>query len=64
MVLYSTGCPRCKVLKSKLETKGIKFTENDSVDEMIELGITEAPMLSVEGKLLDFSAAVKWVNEQ
>lgn len=32
ITLYSTGCPKCKVLKKKLEEKGIKYTENNSVD--------------------------------
>ena len=63
IILYSTGCPKCKVLKSKLEDKGIEFVENDSVEEMTELGITQVPVLSVCGALLDFKKAVTWVNE-
>ena len=62
IILYSTGCPNCKVLKSKLEDKGIEFVENNSVGEMTELGITQVPVLSVCGKLLDFKNAVIWVN--
>ena len=64
MVLYSTGCPRCKVLKSKLNAKGIYFEENNSVDDMAKLGITEVPVLSVYGQLLNFSEAIEWVNDQ
>lgn len=63
-MLYSTGCPRCNVLKKKLNEKGIDYTENNSVDEMVSMGIMEVPVLSVDGKLLDFSEAVKWVNEK
>lgn len=63
IILYSTGCPKCKVLKSKLEDKGIEFVENNSVEEMTELGITQVPVLSVCGALLDFKKAVTWVNE-
>lgn len=40
VILYSTGCPRCSVLKKKLEEKGINYTENNSVDEMLALGIS------------------------
>lgn len=64
IVLYSTGCPRCGVLKKKLEQKGIEYQENNSMDEMLSLGITQVPMLSVDGSLYDFSAANKWVNQQ
>lgn len=64
ITLYSTGCPKCKVLKKKLEEKGIKYTENNSVDEMLSLGISQVPVLSVNNKLLDFSTANDWVNQQ
>ena len=63
IILYSTGCPKCKVLKSKLKEKCIEFVENNSVEEMTELGITQVPVLSVCGALLDFKKAVTWVNE-
>ena len=48
----------------KLEEKGIKYTENNSVDEMLSLGISQVPVLSVNNKLLDFSTANDWVNQQ
>lgn len=64
MVLYSTGCPRCRVLKAKLDKKGIEYIENSSVDEMMELGIEEVPMLDVGDKLLGFAEAVQWVNDK
>lgn len=63
-VLYSTGCPRCEVLKKKLAEKNIDYTEVTSVDEMLGLGITQVPMFSVDGKLMDFREAVDWVNNQ
>ena len=62
IILYSTGCPKCNVLKSKLKDKGIEFVENNSVEEMTRLGITQVPVLSVCGALLDFKNAVIWVN--
>lgn len=64
IVLYTTGCPRCKVLKAKLDAKCIQYEENSSIDEMRELGITNVPMLKCEGWLMDFKSAVEWVNEQ
>lgn len=64
IILYSTGCPRCEVLKDKLSSKDISYIENNSVDEMTVLGITQVPMLRVNGELLDFKAAVEWVNNK
>lgn len=63
IVLYSTGCPKCSVLKKKLEAKGIEYTENNQVNEMVELGISHVPVLSVDGELMSFVDANKWVNE-
>ena len=64
MVLYSsTTCPRCKVLKMKLDKAGVKYQINNNQDEMIELGIKQIPKLQLDdGTMLDFAAAVKFVN--
>ena len=61
-ILYSTGCPRCKVLEAKLKQKKVEYTECNDVEEMFKKGIGSVPCLSIEGELLDFGAAVKWVN--
>lgn len=65
-ILYTTHCPKCEVLKKKLNLKGIEFYENDSVEEMLDLKILNVPVLSINegGNLLSFEEAVKWVNEQ
>lgn len=64
IILYSTGCPRCEVLKSKLADKSIAYTENNSVDEMTAIGITQVPILSINGQMHEFKSAVEWVNKQ
>ena len=61
-ILYSTGCPRCKVLETKLRQKDVDYVICDSVEEMFKKGVSSVPCLEVEGEILDFSAAVKWVN--
>lgn len=64
IVLYSTGCPRCDVLKSKLDSKLVSYTENNSVDDMTKLGISEVPVLKVDGDFLNFVQAVEWINSK
>jgi len=64
VILFTTHCPRCRVLTLKLEEKKIKCTECTDVDEMIKLGITSTPYLMVGGKLYDFSQAIAWIKEQ
>ncbi len=61
IILYSTGCPRCMVLKKKLDSKGILYNENNNVEEMLSLGINEVPVLSVGGVFMDYSNATKWL---
>lgn len=62
VILYSTGCPRCIVLSKKLAQSGIPFTVVSDVDKMIEMGFQTAPILSVNGKTMEFGDAVRWVN--
>ena len=65
ITFFSTHCPKCKVLETKLKQKNIDYVENDSVEDMEKLGLKFAPALLVNGdELLDFSAAIKWVNAQ
>ena len=62
IILYSTGCPKCRVLETKLQSKGIYYTKNTSVDEMNKLGFTNVPILKIDGDYLDFGDAVRWIN--
>ena len=64
IILYTTGCPRCHVLETKLKQKNIEYVECNDVEEMEKKGISSVPCLDVEGDLMDFGNAVKWVNEQ
>ena len=64
VILYSTHCPKCKVLGMKLKQKNINFEENTDVDAMIEKGFKSAPILEVDGVIYDFKEAVDWIGEQ
>lgn len=64
IILHSTGCPKCNVLKKKLAEKQIEYTENNDTAVMSSLGIDQVPILSVDGELLGFAEATKWINER
>lgn len=64
VILYSTNCPRCNVLKKKMEGKNIVFTEITNIDEIIAKGISTVPVLEVNNKQMDFIEANSWVNNQ
>lgn len=62
VVLYTIGCPKCKILEKKLEAKNIKYEIFTNEEEMLRQGITHLPMLKLDDELLDFGKAVKWIN--
>ena len=64
VILYSTHCPRCKVLTIKLQQKNIAYKEVNDVEEMTAKGFKEAPKLEVDGVIMDFKQAVDWLKGQ
>ena len=63
VVMYSTGCPKCKILKKKLDEKKVVYEEETDVEKMKSKGINIVPVLEVDGKLFSYSEAVKLVND-
>ena len=64
IILYSTHCPKCKVLETKLKQKNIAYEEVSDMDVMQEKGFMSVPKLEVDGMVYDFKDAVKWIGEQ
>ena len=64
VTLYSTHCPRCRVLETKLIQKNIEFNVVTDISKMELLGIQSVPILMVNDKLLSFTDAIAWVNKQ
>lgn len=63
ITLYSTHCPKCRILERKLQEKHIVYDEVNDVQVMVEKGMTEAPMLQIDGVALNFSEAIAWLNK-
>lgn len=64
ITLFTTGCPKCNVLKQKLDDKGVSYTVNTSKEQMESLGIKQVPVLKVDEEILTFVEANEWVNQQ
>lgn len=66
ITLYkSATCPQCKVVKMKLEKKGIPFTEEMDLAAMEARGVRGIPTLEVDGNLITSMIEInKWVNAQ
>jgi glutaredoxin len=68
VTLYSTGCPKCKVLKKKLEAANINYTEVTDTDKVYQIckstGLDSVPIIAIEdGHILDFNRAIAWVKQ-
>lgn len=62
---YSTHCPRCNILQKKLDNKNIKYEISTDAQEMIQLGLVNAPALLLEdGQLLDFKKSIEWIDSR
>lgn len=65
MILYSNHCPRCDVLKRKLDDKGIIYDLCDNTNIMIDKGFMSSPKLELDnGEILDFVQAINWVQKE
>ena len=60
--LYSTNCPKCRVLEMKLDRAGIQYEVCNDLVEMTRRDFASAPMLETDDGLFDFLEAIKWVN--
>lgn len=67
VILYTSHCPKCKVLELKLQKKKIEYKEvdikPDNIEELLSQGIRSAPCLKVDGELMEFSKALQYINK-
>lgn len=63
IILFSSGCPKCKVLKQKLDDKKIKYEISEDFDELVQNNLQTVPVLKVNGEYYQFNEAVRMVNE-
>ena len=63
IIFYTTNCPKCKVLKTKMDAVKLTYNTCEDVEEMLSLGIQTAPALQINDSILDFGQAIKWLKE-
>ena len=66
IVLYTTKtCPKCGIVKAKLENKNIEYTVIDDPDILAEKGYFSAPVLEVDDLMLNNMLDInEWINKQ
>lgn len=62
ITLYTTNCPKCQILKEKLDAKNVQYSICEDKQKMLSLGFKSAPMLQINEEILTFSEAIKWIN--
>ena len=64
ITLFSTECPKCRVLEHKLNQNNIAYEKSSDIQEVIDKGFMSAPVLKLDDDYMDFVTAVTWLNEQ
>ena len=62
ITLYTTHCPKCKVLETKLQQRELEYETVEDENIMVEKGFLSAPMLEIDGEVFDFSGAINWLK--
>ena len=63
ITLYTTGCPKCKILEKVLNEKGLPYIEVTDVEEMLAKGFKSAPVLEVDGVFFPYDAAQEFLKK-
>lgn len=65
--MYTTGCPKCNVLKRKLEEAKIPYEAVTDQATILSVatsaGITMAPILEVDGRVMSFKEGCDWISK-
>lgn len=62
VILYTTHCHKCVVLEKKLVQKNIEYDVITDKQVIMNKGYLTAPLLEVNGKIMEFKEANDWVN--
>ena len=63
ITVYTTHCPRCKILEKTLASRDVDYVAVEDVDTIVAKGFQIVPMMEVDGKVLDFKEAMFWIKE-
>lgn len=62
MTVYSTGCPKCKIIENKLNYNHIRYNIVSDIDVIKSKGYFSVPMVEYKGKVYNFSEANNLIN--
>lgn len=62
ITLYSTNCPQCKIVEKLLNDAGYEYDLVSDVQLMIDKGFSSAPMVDVDGQIMNAQEVFQWLN--
>lgn len=60
IILYTTGCPKCKVLEKLLKQRDIAYSTESRAEQLEAEGFKSVPMVKVNNIIMDFGEAFRW----
>ena len=63
-MLYSNDCPRCQILKERLDEQGIEYEKNSDTELLTKNNIFSFPALKIGEKILRFYDAIRWLKQE
>ena len=61
--LYTTHCPKCKILEERLNEKKVKYEVIDNIDELQKMNFKSVPNLEIDGKIYNYLDSIKYLNK-
>lgn len=61
--LYTTHCPKCKILEERLNEKKIKYEIIDNIEELQKMNFKSVPNLEIDGKIYNYLDSIKYLNK-
>lgn len=63
MILYTTGCPMCKVVARWMEDGGIQYDTETDEQKMLAMGLKVVPVLQTDdGRMLNAKEAIAYIK--
>lgn len=63
IILYSTDCPRCKLVKQMLDIHHVPYTEIADKQVILDKDFDSVPVMDINGKIMDYSGILTWLKQ-
>ena len=61
--LYTTHCPKCKILEERLNEKKVKYEVIDNIEELQKMNFKSVPNLDIDGKIYNYLDSIRYLNK-